>query len=297
MDRFIVSIKKRNKRSNKKQNLNIDIGEEILTTTPENTLKIYEKENLIFIILHFPQNVKEESISFGEVDFIVKDNEIITVRYESSEAIFQLKSLLETAKLTNDEELFNTVKTTQDLLLIIIRNMYSVMQDEVRIIREEIEELNNTINGSNKKDIRKQRIKTISDTGEAIKTIIKFRENIEKHKKVIEKFSDLNNLDKTILNKIEKTLIEIKNDLIFSQKLIESSYHVNVTLVQTDQAEIIKYTGMFTIIALPIAIFISVLDLALYNTNYIQSKAFIGLLIVLSAIVISYIVLNLRRWL
>ncbi|MDD2657354.1 MAG: CorA family divalent cation transporter [Candidatus Pacebacteria bacterium] len=82
----------------------------------------------LLLVLHFPAHGAEDgSTDNQEVDFVVSERFIVTVRYEVVAPLYHLKKLLETQKLVNGHDAL----TTDVLLEVLFAHLYTSVRDHI----------------------------------------------------------------------------------------------------------------------------------------------------------------------
>ena len=161
--------------------LPVGVGEEATLYTIENKVKVYD--DLIYAILHFPIINTEGTSSRGEIDFIIKKDVLITIRYESHNTMYQLKKKLDTDNMTSEKNLISSIDSNYNLFILMLEELYQSVANEVEVIRSEIE-TNIENNKINNKD-------TVRKTAKYLKDMIRFQEQLNSHNEIIEKLKDL----------------------------------------------------------------------------------------------------------
>jgi magnesium transporter len=93
-------------------------------------------ENATLLILHFPSHGAEDGYTKNqEIDFIVGERFIVTVRYEVIAPLYHLQKLLEAEKLLNGRE-----EVTTDILLeVLFAHLYTAVRDHTNHIASRLE--------------------------------------------------------------------------------------------------------------------------------------------------------------
>ncbi|MFI5260343.1 MAG: magnesium transporter CorA family protein [Candidatus Paceibacteria bacterium] len=106
---------------------------ELFSFTP--TPLVASDAGATFLALHFPTHSANEGVmSDQEIDFVVGDSFIITVRYEVVEPLHRLRKLLETQKLISS----NDGITTDILLEILFAHLYTSVRDNIDIATDHL---------------------------------------------------------------------------------------------------------------------------------------------------------------
>lgn len=111
-----------------------------------------------FLVLHFPAHgVAEGEIRDQEIDFVIGNNFIVTVRYEIIEPLHRLQKLLETQQLISSDDTMNT-----DVLLeILFAHLYTSVRDHIHTVADRLSHIEHDMfNG-----LERTTIRAISDTG------------------------------------------------------------------------------------------------------------------------------------
>lgn len=104
--------------------INERLETELLFPTP--SALVVRDEEMALLVLHFPAHETDDGAAKSqEIDFIVGEHFIITVRYEIIVPVHHLKKLLETQRIVGEEE----VLTTDVLLEILFAHLYTATRD------------------------------------------------------------------------------------------------------------------------------------------------------------------------
>jgi magnesium transporter len=96
--------------------------------TPTLTPLVINDTGATFLILHFPTHgTSDGEIRDQEIDFVIGDAFIVTVRYEVIAPLHRLKKLLETQQLISPHETL----TTEMLLEVLFAHLYTSVRDHV----------------------------------------------------------------------------------------------------------------------------------------------------------------------
>ena len=275
--------------------LNLEIGEELIFSTQDDYIKTYKDQNLILLILHFPR-VGARRSSTGEIDFILSKNSLITVRYEDNEGVYKLKKLLEADHISGDD-FTKSIDSNVELFLFILEKLYLSVEDHLRNIRDEVESLDVVVrNAKSEKEKRNEAVRGVEKIGTVIKDILKIKERIRNHQEPLDILNNIATIPDHKIELIKNKREEVLRIIDYSQKLIESLYNVQTSLVQTTQGEIIKLTGLFTIFVLPVTIFIALFELA-SSGGALGGKTFAVLIFVVLSFFAFIGVNKIKKWL
>lgn len=99
---------------------------ELFSPTP--TPLVASDTDVTFLVLHFPtQGMVDGEIRDQEIDFVIGDTFIITVRYEVVESLRRLQKLLEAEQLISPQDMM----TTDVLFEIIFAHLYTSVRDHI----------------------------------------------------------------------------------------------------------------------------------------------------------------------
>jgi Mg2+ and Co2+ transporter CorA len=102
----------------------------LFTATP--TPLVASDAGVTFLVLHFPTHgAVDGEVRDQEIDFIVGDTFIVTVRYEVIAPLHRLRKLLEAEKLISSHD---STMTTEVLLEILFAHLYTSVRDDINAI-------------------------------------------------------------------------------------------------------------------------------------------------------------------
>ncbi|MBU6388481.1 hypothetical protein KGQ72_01215 [Patescibacteria group bacterium] len=127
------------------------IEKEILSPTP--TPLVAADAGVTLLILHFPSHGAEDGDTGNqEIDFIVGDRFILTVRYEIIAPLYHLKKLLETQQLIAGK---GSAVTTDVLLEVLFAHLYTSVRDHTNHIANRLERVEQDMfDGQERKTVR-----------------------------------------------------------------------------------------------------------------------------------------------
>ncbi|MBI5405485.1 magnesium transporter CorA family protein [Candidatus Kaiserbacteria bacterium] len=105
---------------------------EMLSPTP--AALVAGDAGMTLLVLHFPAHGEDDDTKSQEVDFIVGDRFIVTIRYEVVAPLYHLKKLLEAQTLVEKKNLI----TTDILLEILFAHLYASVRDHTDHILDKL---------------------------------------------------------------------------------------------------------------------------------------------------------------
>ena len=111
------------------ENYNIDpsVAQELLFPSPDPTVE--KHPNFIFVVLHFPAWRHTHREKIQEIDFLIGKNFIITVRYDSIDALHKFAKMFEVSEVLDKRKIEAVHAGT--LFYFMMREIYQSLHDEL----------------------------------------------------------------------------------------------------------------------------------------------------------------------
>lgn len=266
---------------------------ELIAPTP--TPLVAREGDMTLLVLHFPAHGAEDGITENqEIDFIVGDNVIVTVRYQVVAPLHHLQKLLETQNLVS-----NTTLTTDILLEILFAHLYTSVHDHTNHIVSRLARIEqNMFNGNERATVRS--ILDISREFLHMETAIANQEG------PLERFftalKERNSFGLSFNERTERILAEraqiarlVKTHRAVATELRET----NIALLSSRQNEIMKTLTVVTFIFLPLELITFIFSMHALGTPLEQDpNAFwIIIAIMFGTLGIMVLFLTKKRWL
>lgn len=271
-------------------------GEELLTETLKSKVDYFEKEEIMYLVLHFPFFDKEQNIiSEKEIDFLVGKNFLITTHYQEVDPlnnfsrIFQEDSILDRDKIGENPGY---------LLFFILKHLYKALDNEIDRISANLEKIESDIfNGR-----EQEAVNSISYVN---RKIIRFKKALSFHGDIIKSTEPIGasmfgsgfsfNMS-MILSEFNK----VNSNIAWYKDILDDMRKTNDTLLTTKTNETIKTLTIMTFIMLPITLITGVFGMNVVDDlTLIQSVE--DLFIVIGAMVLTgltmFIYFKSKKWL
>ena len=271
-------------------------GEELLTETLKSKVDYYDKEDTVYLVLHFPFFDKQNKVVVEkEIDFILGKYFLITTHYQEIDPfndfsrIFENNSVLDTNKIGENPGF---------LFFYILKNLYKNLDNELDSIAVNLEKIEHDIFDGKEKD-------AVNSISYANRKIIRFRKAISFHGEIIQSIEPIGanmfgagfsfNMSMIIseYNKVNSTIAWYK-------ELLNDMHDTNDTLLTTKTNETVKTLTIMTFIMLPITLITGVFGMNVVS-ELILIKSVTDLFIVIGAMVLTGLVMFVyfksKKWL
>lgn len=238
-------------------NLNRMIADDLLNPTPKP--KVAALGDKLYAVIHIPvfKGSHSESHSRGneqEIDFVIGRNLLITVRYDSIDAIYKYAKIAEVNEILEREEGGNHA------FVEIMTEIYKSLFDELAYMEDRLKEIEKKIFQGHEKEM----VLSISKIG---RNLLHFRRIIEPHGEILEELkiqgSDILgkkfNLEMSeLLEEWQRLSKSAENHTAFIHELRET----NNSLLSTKQNETMKMLTVLAFITLPASLIASIFNMA-----------------------------------
>jgi len=203
----------------------------------------------ILLVLHFPAHGAENGNTDNqEVDFVVGDRFILTIRYEVVAPIYHLKKLLETQELVGGHDTL----TTDVLLEVLFAHLYTSVRDHIDHVADNLARVERDMfDGHERATVRL--ISQISRQFLHVEAALATQEESLRH--FLRELTDRNFFGRAFTARTERILAERAQiaQLISTHRAIATELReTNIALLEVRQNEIMKTLTVVTFIFLPL---------------------------------------------
>ncbi len=229
------------------------VADELVYQTPRSRIDAYE--NIIYLILHFPNFDKNRKIfSESEIDFIIGKNFFITTHYRDFNILHEIARMFETNTLSGE----NKQPTDTGLLFFqVVKEIYALSINELNEIQTKILSVEEEIfsQHNNKHDL----VRKISHVR---RDILDFRRIIHPHQEILHTLKNhggkLFGKDFSVyMSFLHSDYSRLFNALETNKDTIESLQATNDSLVSYRANEIMKTLTMMAFATFPLMIILN----------------------------------------
>jgi magnesium transporter len=272
------------------------ISEELLTETLKSKVDFYEKEDMIYLVMHFPFiDPKERIVVEKEIDFIISKDFLITTHYQTIDPFFDFSKIFENESVL---ERNNVNQNPGYLFFYILKHLYKYLDNQLDGVAVNLEKIENDIYNGKERDA----LNSISYTN---RKIIKFKKAISFHGDIIKSleqagtsifgsgFSFSMGMILSEYNKVNSTISWYK-------ELLNDMRDTNDTLLTTKTNETIKTLTIITFMMLPITLITQVFGMNV-NDEIVLIQTLPDFFVVIGAMVLTGLVMFVyfkgKKWL
>jgi len=271
------------------RNIHPAVAEELLAPTARPKVDLYD--NAIYLILHFPSadNAKDQ-----EIDFVVGKNFLITARYNDNPDFHQFSKLFEVNSIL---ERGTMGEHAGFVLFFMLRHIYRSLLDRLSKISSDIAVIEKEIFAGREKEM-------VFALSKAARDLLNFKRSIRLHKDILSSLEaagenffggDFSHYLRGLTSEYFKVESALSNDLDTVFELRET----NNSLVSTKQNEDMRALTVIALIALPLTLLASLLQIDTVSRPIIgiQGDFWIVLGLMAGLATILYILFKKKRWL
>jgi len=253
--------------------------------------------NVALLVLHFPtqaQGSEDGATENQEVDIVVGNRFIITVRYEVIAPLYHLKKLFEMKDLVSGNESI----TTDILLEILFVHLYASVRDHTSSLTNSLESIEcNMFDGHERTTVR-----AISGINRAF---LHLEASLANHEEPLQYFLKAHTIQNFFDNSFSDRAGHILAERTQIMRLVKTHRAVatemretNLALLEARQNEIMKTLTIITVIVLPLELIAFVFGMNLPGTPFESNpNAFqIVMAFMLGAVVIMTLFFAKKRW-
>jgi magnesium transporter len=269
------------------------IEKELLSPTPAPL--VIDGGTHMLLALHFPtQGAEDGATGNQEIDFVVGETFIITVRYEVIAPLHRLKKLFEARDLVTGSESV----TTDVLLEILFAHLYAGLRDHTNHLTDCLERVEQEMfDGHERATVR-----AISNISRAF---LHLEAALANHEEPLNNFLKTPTLrgffDESFDERAERVLAERAQvmRLIRTHRAVATEMReTNTALLEARQNEIMKTLTTITVIVLPLELIAFIFGMDLPGTPFAQDQdAFlIVMAFMLGAVIVTTLLFAKKRW-
>jgi magnesium transporter len=267
------------------------VAKEIGSPTPKSRIEFHK--DYIYLILHFPvfKHTHTKKLK-QEIDFVIGKNFLLTIRYDTIDALHKLSKELEVEEILSK----NNDASGQHVFGILFRELYSSINEELAYIESWSESITDDIFNGQEKEM-------VFEISEAIRTLLEFRKTTDSHKEILEFLKDVGGhiLGQKFTEEIDAILLEYHRlrDIIHANiDILRELRETNNSLLSTTQNETIKTLTVLAFITLPLT-FISGLFamdvITPFHDNPYGFYIILGFMIFVA--ICMYTIARIKKWL
>lgn len=268
-------------------------AEDILSPTPRQRVVRYG--NCVYIVLHFPtlsfhKNAIKGDTHRKEIDFIVGNNFLITVHYDSMTAIKKFNESLEGIEVSSDENagfIFHKL----------VKHLYRCLLHDVEVIKSSLHKAENSIFAGEEKSMVVELSMIHRDILRFNNALLPHREAIEMLRSVFKSF--FGEIYEHIIHDMKGEYERVDRRMSNNKALLDELRYTNDSLLSAKQNEAIKGLTMMAFMTFPLSLVAAVFAIHANGTPILgDPNAFwiiISLMIMVLVVCVSFF--KHKRWL
>lgn len=277
-------------------NLDPRISHEIFTPSPIAEAKQFDE--VIFAVLHFPvykQTHSDKDEHTQEIDFIIGSDFIISIRYDTIDALHRFARKLEVDAITR--------ASAKDKISG-IQMFYSIVREFQQSTVEELRHINDQIIYLQKNLAQKKEETLIINMSDLGQTLLDFQNSLMMHKETYERMSELaskifDDNEYQLIMDIRKHHYKIINEVDHYRLVSKELQSTHLSLLSARQNKIIKNLTILAFLTFPITVLTAIFSLPAKSTPLIGTEndfwIILGIMGIL--IVLAYMYFFYKRWL
>ncbi len=231
------------------------VARDLLAPTPKQFIEDNELSN--YIVMRIPVfNRSDKNNMEQEVDFVISEKNLITVRYDSIESLYYFAKRFETDQILQKEH-------EEHPFFGLMVEIYKFLFDELSFMESKLRQIENSIFNGEEKDM-------VFVLSNASRNMLVFRRTLLEHKYIWTGLADTNknyghNFDKN-LNDIAEQWQRLMSEADNLSAIVSELRETNNSLLSTKQNEIMKVFTILAFVTFPLSLIASIFGM---NTKYI----------------------------
>ncbi len=266
-------------------------AEELLSPTTRPRIEAYQDS--IYLVLHFPDGIgRRKTIREEEIDFIIGKNFLITVRYDTSDAINSFAKAYDMNTVLARDTVSHS---SGSLFFYIMRHLYHDVDDQLASINRDIRKLESDIYTG--KDPR-----VVEHISNVSRQLLDCKQSLRFHETILQSFNEfaphvfgdqITKRSKAVFGEYTK----IMNLLQGHRDVLHELRETSDSLLSTHNNEIMKNLTVMTFIMLPLTLITSIFGM---NTQVTLINSPVSFLFILGVMTLTGLVMVLyfksRKW-
>lgn len=234
------------------------VGNELLSPTIRPRVDVHE--NYFYMILHFPIPVSKESETEGvvahkiqEVDFIIGKKFIITIHYETVDALHDFSRIFEVNSILSRS---NMGDHAGFIFFFMTQHLYHVLHNQIEFVRTTLDQVEDNVFLGREKEMlfRLSRLK---------RTMLTFKASLATHKEVLETFANaaedfFGSEFKYYTRGILGEYYRVSTAVYSSKDYLDELSKTNDSLLVAKQNEVMKTLTIMAFVTFPLSLVASI---------------------------------------
>ncbi len=270
------------------------VGQELVDHTMRSKVDLYA--NFLYLVLHFPVvDTADNGNDEQEVDFIVGDKFLITVRYEQIHAVDSFAKLFEKHTLTSQVAM---TPHGAFLFMQLTKLLYRSSLHQLESLTLTLKEIESRIFTNNQSSI-------VRDISHVSRTLLDFKQSVRFHAEVLDSYESASRRlfgdEYAYYAEVATSEYKKVNSILESHReVLGELQRTNDTLLSTKSNEIMKNFTIMTFVMLPLTLITGIFGMNT-DSDLIFIKSLDDFFFVIGAMIVTGIVLffffKIRRWL
>ncbi|MBP9771747.1 MAG: magnesium transporter CorA family protein [Candidatus Pacebacteria bacterium] len=273
--------------------IDASLAEEVLQPTRKPRIDLFD--DYLFLILHFPAlRHSHTKGTLQEIDFIVGKQFLITVRYDTVDAIDKFAQVFEANLIMEFSPIGNHAGY---LFYFLIKKLYRSLEHELEYIESALESIEGRVFSGHEKEMVRELSHYGTDLADIIKAIGYHQDVLESLEIAGQKlFGDE---FRFYLHRVLGEYRRIKHQLSAAKNFFSELRETNNSLLSTKQNEVMKKFTVMAFITLPLSLVAGIFGMNTAHTPISGGSSDFWIIILLMAI-ISLVMISIfkyRKWL
>jgi len=268
------------------------VAEELLIPTIQPRVDLYD--NLIFLILHFPVKQHTSSDPNQEVDFIIGKNFLITVRYDTVDAIHKFSKIFESNSITKTVDVGDHAGY---IFYYLIKKMYRSVEHELEFVESSLHDIEDKIFSGKEKEM-------VEDLSVVSRVLLDFKQTTRAHESVLGSFEIASNkfFGGTFIHHTKRVIGEqyrLYSQIEGLQETVRDLRYTNDSLLTTKQNEVMKTLTIMAFVTFPLSLIASIFGMNTLHIPFVGKQydfwIVIGIMVIMTSM--FFIFFKKNKWL
>jgi magnesium transporter len=267
-------------------------AEEMVQKTLRGKVDYYEKQGLVYLVLHFPTILQKGDKSHNEIeiDFIIGKDFLITTHYEEIKSLKEFSKVFDTSTVLEKIDLGNHAGF---LFFHIVRRLYKSSLDQLQTIDTELELIEEKIF----ENMEEKMVRKISELN---RKLLDFKQAINVHGDILRSFENagvklFGEGFKYYLSDIMGDHRRVKTTLESHKDVLHDLKETNDALLTNKINSVMKALTIMSFIMLPLTLITGVFGMNVQlNLTDVDFYRILGVMLVIA--IVMFIYFKSKRW-
>lgn len=237
--------------------LDPEVADDLALPTAKQHVDFFD--NYIYLVLFFPTLHAGKATSpdsWQEIDFIIKKNALITVRYKDADPLQNFRKVFEVNSILHKDEMGSHAGF---LFFHVLSRLYLMLSNEIESIQDLLETIENKIFSEHEKEV-------VKDLSEINRQLLKFKQTIGAHEEILQTLTvglvKMFGKEFTFYAEaLNREYLKLYGEIRAKKEFLLELRETNDSLLSTKQNEAMRVFTMLALFTFPLSLIVGIFTL------------------------------------